>query len=291
MNVLITGSNGQLGSEIREISKKNKNFNFFFQDLPDLDICDFNKLQTYIVNNNIKAVINCAAYTDVESAEHNSELAENINFKGVCNLINALIKVKGKLIHISTDYVFDGNNSIPYNESHVVNPIGVYGKSKRAGEVAVLNSSLDAIIIRTSWLYSSFGNNFVKKILSLAKDQKSLKIIADQFGTPTNANDLAEVCINILYKISYDKISKNGKVYHYSNEGIASWYEFAIAIIEFAEMKCEIQPIKSKDYFTLASRPKYSVLDKKKIKNDFKFEIPHWRESLADCINKIKTLS
>ena len=169
--------------------------------------------------------------------------------------------------------------------------IGVYGKTKRAGEVAVLNCSLDAIIIRTSWLYSSFGNNFVKKILSSAKNQKSLKIVSDQLGSPTYANDLAEICVNILYKRSDDNISKNGKVYHYSNEGIASWYEFAIAIIEFAGMNCEIEPIKSKDYFNLAERPKYSVLDKTKIKNDFKFEISHWRESLAYCINKIKIQS
>tara|TARA_Y100000991_G_C21948399_1_gene338544 strand:+ start:352 stop:1224 length:873 start_codon:yes stop_codon:yes gene_type:complete len=288
MNILITGSNGQLGSEIREISYKYKKFNFIFKDLPYLDICNFKILQNFIQNYNIKAVINCAAYTNVDLAEQNSKLAESVNSMGVYNLIDALKAVDGKLIHISTDYVFDGSKSIPYIESDPVSPIGVYGKSKRAGELAVLNCNLDAIIIRTSWLYSSFGNNFVKKVLSLANNQKSLKIISDQIGSPTYAGDLAKICTDILCERNFEKISKNGKTYHYSNEGIISWYDFAIAIIELGGVSCEIKPIKTKDYPALATRPQYSVLNNSKIKNDFKFEIFHWKESLAKCINKIK---
>ena len=291
MRVLITGSNGQLGSEIRELEANYKKLDLVFKDLPGLDICNFNLLQSFIIDNNINAVINCAAYTAVDKAEQNAEIAEDVNSKGVLNLVNALKSVNGKLIHISTDYVFNGDHFMPYNESDSVSPIGVYGETKREGELAVINSALDAIVIRTSWLYSSYGNNFVKTMLRLAKQKEELSVIFDQVGTPTYARDLAKTCLEILCGDSSEKISKNGKLYHYSNEGVTSWYDFAKEIMKLGEVHCKVHPIETKDYPTLAKRPQYSVLDKSKIKTDFKLEIPYWKDSLKDCMIKIKTNS
>jgi dTDP-4-dehydrorhamnose reductase len=287
MNILITGSNGQLGSEIRELSASYKAVNFIFKDLPDLDICNFDEFQNFIIKNNITAVINCAAYTAVDKAEEDAVIAEKVNSNGVLNLVNALQTVNGKLIHISTDYVFDGNHFLPYKESDPVSPIGVYGETKRAGELAVLNSAIDAIVIRTSWLYSFYGNNFVKTMLRLGNEKENLGVIFDQVGTPTYARDLAKTCLEILTVVNSVKMSKNGNIYHYSNEGVASWYDFAISIMELGGENCKVKPIQTKDYPTLAKRPQYSVLNKSKIKKDFKIEIPYWRDSLKDCIEKI----
>ena len=287
MRVLITGSNGQLGSEIRELEANYKKLDLVFKDLPGLDICNFNLLQSFIIDNNINAVINCAAYTAVDKAEQDAEIAEEVNSKGVLNLVNALKSVNGKLIHISTDYVFNGDYFMPYNESDCVSPIGVYGETKRKGELAVINSALDAIVIRTSWLYSSYGNNFVKTMLRLGKQKEELGVIFDQVGTPTYARDLAKTCLEILCGGSSVNISKNGNLYHYSNEGVASWYDFAISIMKIGGENCKVKPIQTKDYPTLAKRPQYSVLNKSKIKTDFKIEIPYWRDSLKDCIEKI----
>ena len=288
MRVLITGSNGQLGSEIKDLAFNYNELVFFFRDSHELDICSFDALQDFIIDYKINTVINCAAYTAVDKAEQYAEIAEEVNSNGVLNIVNALEKVNGKLIHISTDYVFDGNHHIPYRESDPVSPIGIYGKSKREGELVVINSKLDAIIIRTSWLYSSYGNNFVKTMLRLSNQKENLGIIFDQVGTPTYARDLAKTCLEILCGISSDEISKNGNLYHYSNEGLASWYDFAISIMELAEKNCKIYPIQTKDYPTSAKRPQYSVLNKSSIKADFKIEIPYWRDSLKDCIMKIK---
>ena len=288
MNILITGSKGQLGSEIRELSVFYKAVNFIFKDLPDLDICNFNELQNCIIKNNITTVINCAAYTAVDKAEEDEQIAKKVNTEGVSNILKALQKVNGKLIHISTDYVFNGDHFMPYNESDSVSPIGVYGKTKRAGELAVINSDIDAIVIRTSWLYSSYGNNFVKTMLRLGSDNENLGVIFDQVGTPTYARDLAKTCLEILTGVNSVKISKAGNLYHYSNEGVTSWYDFAISIMELGGMDCKVKPIQTKDYPTLAKRPHYSVLNKSKIKTDFKIEIPYWRDSLKDCIKKIK---
>ena len=287
MKVLITGSNGQLGSEIQELASNYKKLDFVFKDLPSLDICNFNLIQSFIIDNNIKAVINCAAYTSVDKAEQDAKIAEEVNTKGVLNLVNALNRVNGKLIHISTDYVFNGNHCMPYNESDSVSPTGVYGETKRNGELAVINSALDAIVIRTSWLYSSYGNNFVKTMLRLAKQKEELSVIFDQVGTPTYARDLAKTCLEILCGGSSVNISKNGNLYHYSNEGVASWYDFAISIMKISGEKCKVKPIQTKDYPALAKRPQYSVLNKFKIKTDFKIEIPYWRDSLKDCMKKI----
>ena len=288
MRVLITGSNGQLGSEIKALAANYKKLDFVFKDLPELDICNFEALQAFIIDYNINIVINCAAYTAVDKAEEDAEIAEKVNSNGVLNLVNALETIDGKLIHISTDYVFDGNHFLPYKESDPVSPIGVYGETKRSGELAALNSAIDAIVIRTSWLYSSYGNNFVKTMLRLAKQKEELSVIFDQVGTPTYARDLAKTCLEILTGVNSAKISKNGNLYHYSNEGVASWYDFAISIMKIGGENCKVKPIQTKDYPALAKRPQYSVLNKSKIKTDFKIEIPYWRDSLKDCIKKIK---
>lgn len=288
MKVLITGSNGQLGSEIRDLCTDYENIEFIFKDLPELDISDSDAVNSLIIDKKINTVINCAAYTAVDKAEENIELAERVNSIGVSNLVKVLDKVNGKLIHISTDYVFDGTNSHPYKESDPVSPIGIYGKTKRAGELILINSKIDAIVIRTSWLYSSFGNNFVKTMLGIGKDKNSINVISDQIGTPTYAKNLAKICLEILLISVSEKISKKGKIYHYSNEGVASWYDFAVLIMELSELNCKINPILTKNYPTLAKRPHYSVLSKEKIKSDFNIDIPHWKESLQECIIKLR---
>ncbi|MFT4646480.1 MAG: dTDP-4-dehydrorhamnose reductase [Planctomycetota bacterium] len=290
MRVLITGSNGQLGSEIKELATNYKKLDFVFKDLPDLDICDFEVLQAFIIDHKINAVINCAAYTAVDKAEEDAEIAEQVNYKGVLNIVNALQTVNGKLIHISTDYVFDGNHFLPYKESDPVSPIGVYGETKRAGELAVINGDIDSIVIRTSWLYSSYGNNFVKTMLRLGNEKENLGVIFDQVGTPTYARDLAKTCLQILCGDSSEDISKNGNLYHYSNEGVISWYDFAISIMELGGENCKVKPIQTKDYPTLAKRPHYSVLNKTKIKKDFGLEIPYWRDSLKVCVEKLSKI-
>ena len=289
MNILITGSNGQLGSEIKDLVTNYKNFNFFFMDLPELNVCKSEELNTFIVDQNINTVINCAAYTAVDKAEKDEHTAQKVNSEGVLNLVNALKKVNGKLIHISTDYVFDGNHSQPYKESDPVSPVGVYGETKRAGELAVLNSSIDALVIRTSWMYSVYGNNFLKTMLKLGHDKDELGVIFDQVGTPTNASDLAKTCLDILLDESSENISMKGKIYHYSNEGATSWYDFAKAIMELGSLDCKVRPIQTRDYPTPAKRPHYSVLNKSKIKIDFNIQIPYWRDSLDKCIEKLKT--
>ena len=288
MKILITGSNGQLGSEIRDLYTRYENIQCVFKDVSELDITDAESVNSLIINERINAVINCAAYTAVDKAEENIELAERVNSKAVYNIVESLKKVNGKLIHISTDYVFDGTNSYPYKESDQVCPVGVYGKTKRGGELAVINSEIDGIVIRTSWLYSVFGNNFLKTMLRIGKEKESVNVISDQIGTPTYARNLANTCLDILLISGLEKISKKAKIYHYSNEGVTSWYGFAVLIMELAELNCQVNPILTKDYSTLAKRPNYSVLDKENIKTDFNIDIQHWKESLKECIIKLK---
>ena len=288
MNILIVGSNGQLGSEIRDLSVNYTSFNFFFMDLPELDICNSSQLNTFFKDKNINTVINCAAYTAVDKAEQDVEVAEKVNALGVINLVNALKKVDGKLIHISTDYVFDGNSFLPYLESDEVNPIGVYGNTKRNGELAVFNSDIDGIVIRTSWLYSAYANNFVKTMLRLGNNKEELEVVFDQVGTPTSANDLAKTCLDILAYNNEANINSKNNLYHFSNEGVASWYDFAVAIMDIAKVNCFVKPIETKDYISQAKRPYFSVLNKSKIKHDFKIDIPYWRDSLERCLLKIK---
>lgn len=287
MNILVTGSNGQLGSEIKDLAANYPSFSFFFMDLPALDICYSSQLDVFFKDKNINAVINCAAYTAVDKAEQDVDIAEKVNSEGVLNLVNAVQKVQGKLIHISTDYVFDGNSFLPYQELDEVNPIGVYGNTKRNGELAVINSDIDGIVIRTSWLYSAFGNNFVKTMLKLGHERDELGVIFDQVGTPTNASDLAKTCLDILTYSKEANINSKGNLYHFSNEGVASWYDFSIAIMELGSLDCKVRPIETKDYPTPAKRPHFSVLNKSKIKNDFEIDIPYWRDSLAKCILKL----
>lgn len=286
MNILITGANGQLGSEIKDISNSFKTLALFYAGSETVDICNYSELKKFVLANNIEAIINCAAYTQVDRAENDFEQAERINFTGVCNLIKIIKEINGKIIHISTDYVFDGTNFKPYNENDRTNPIGVYGKTKAKGEEALKTSNINGITIRTSWLYSEFGNNFVRTMLKIGIDREELGVIFDQVGSPTNAKDLAFVCLQILSK--KERLNENGLVYHYSNEGVASWYDFAKAIMQFAKINCTINPIETKEYPTPAKRPHYSILNKNKIKKDFGVEIPYWRDSLKKCIENIK---
>ncbi len=283
MNILVTGASGQLGSEIRENSTEFSQYNFFFKDSKSLDITNLEKVKEVIKENEIDVVINCAAYTAVDKAEFEELNAESVNSLGVQNLVSAL-NGKGKLIHISTDYVFNGNSYEPYKEEDTVGPIGVYGKTKRLGEEHILNSEVESLIIRTSWVYSSFGNNFVKTMLRLGKERNELYVIFDQIGSPTYARDLAQVCLNAIDK----DFSKLSKIYHYSNEGVASWYDFAKAIMEISGINCKVKPIETKEYPTPAKRPNYSLLNKSKIKKEFNITIPYWRDSLNDCIKKIE---
>ncbi|WP_299006443.1 dTDP-4-dehydrorhamnose reductase [uncultured Tenacibaculum sp.] len=285
-NILVTGASGQLGSEIKELSLNYESFNFFFEDSKSLDITNATLVDNYIEKNKIDGVINCSGYTAVDKAEEDSEKAEKINVYGVENLVNSIKSRGGKLIHISTDYVFNGESFLPYKEEDNIAPLGVYGNTKRRGEEVVESSSIEALIIRTSWVYSAHGNNFVKTMMRLGKEKESLNVVYDQIGTPTYARDLAKVCLQL---ITLDrKIDRDSKIYHFSNEGITSWYDFAKAIMEFSNLPCAINPIESKEYKTLAKRPHYSVLNKQKIKNDFTIEIPYWRDSLKECIFKIK---
>jgi dTDP-4-dehydrorhamnose reductase len=288
MNVLVTGANGQLGSEIKDLADNFNGFTFFFKGSSDLDICEFLLLEKFVVENKIDSIINCAAYTAVDKAEEDSVNAKKVNAEGVLNLVNISKSVNAKLIHISTDYVFDGESFIPYKETDDVSPIGVYGKTKREGELSVLNSEVDGLVIRTSWLYSSYGNNFVKTMLRLGTEKKEFGVVFDQVGTPTYARDLARACLDIICQDSSTVISENGKIYHFSNLGVASWYDFAKAIMEFANMECKVHAIETKDYQTAAKRPHYSVFNKSKMMEDFKIQIPYWRDSLKECIKKIK---
>ena len=285
MKILVTGANGQLGSEIKELAEIYNKHTFVFSDLPELDICDDTALFKYVSEHKIEAIINCAAYTAVDKAETDMETAEKVNAMAVENLVKAMQTVQGKLIQISTDYVFDGTNHAPYVESDVVNPLGVYGSTKLNGEQKVLDADINGIVIRTSWLYSSFGNNFVKTMLRLGNERPTLNVIFDQVGTPTYARDLAVVCLEILS--NNEDLTSKGKLYHFSNEGATSWYDFAKAIMEMGDVNCDVSPIETKDYPTPAKRPFYSILNKSKIKADFQIKIPYWRDSLKVCIQKL----
>lgn len=285
MNLLVTGSKGQLGSEIAELSKEYPQFTFFHTDLPEVDLTDKEGLEIFIATNKIEAMINCAAYTAVDKAEEEGALAELVNAKAVGNLVKISEKYQLKLIHISTDYVFDGTSHIPYTEKMPVSPLGVYGKTKRAGELEIIHSSSNSILLRTSWLYSAFGNNFVKTMMRLGTERSELGVIFDQVGTPTYAHDLAKACLDILSKA--DRLDQNSKVYHFSNEGVCSWYDFAKEIMAMGEINCKVNPIETKDYPTKATRPHYSVLNKSKIKADFGIQIPYWKDSLKDCIARL----
>jgi len=282
-NILVTGSNGQLGRELHELSESYP-YTFWFTCKEDLNISDEHAIQSFIERHAINVIINCAAYTAVDKAENDQELADKINHQAVKHLAFIAKEQNIKLIHISTDYVFDGTNYTPYLETDVTNAQSIYGKTKLDGENALLHVNLpNSIIIRTSWVYSRYGTNFVKTMLRLGRERASLGVIYDQVGTPTYARDLAKTILEILPKIN----NTQTEIYNYSNEGVLSWYDFAQEIMKIAKLTCKINPIETKEYPTPAKRPHYSLLNKSKIKNDFAVEIPYWKDSLADCLNKM----
>lgn len=279
-NILITGSNGQLGKELRELSN-NYSYNCYFTTRKELDISETELIKDFVKKNNINVIINCAAYTAVDKAELEQELANNINHLAVKSLGAISKDLNIKFIHISTDYVFSGINYKPYIETDISDPESTYGKTKLDGELALLDiNPKHSIIIRTSWVYSAFGNNFVKTMLRLGREKESLGVIFDQVGTPTYAKDLAKAIFDIIPKIN----NENVEIYHYSNEGVASWYDFSKEIMEFSGLKCKINPIMTVDYPTPAPRPHYSILNKSKIKSKFNLHIPYWKDSLNDCL-------
>lgn len=276
MKWLVTGANGQLGSELRLLMGSSA----VYIDRDELDISDESAVKKFLKNNPFEGIINCAAYTAVDKAEDEPEEADKANHLGS----KWLAKYGKRIIHISTDYVFDGINHIPYCESDLTNPVSVYGKTKLAGETAVLDEASTAVVIRTAWLYSPYGNNFVKTMLRLGKVRESLGVVSDQIGSPTYAGDLARAIVEILPRIS----DGQKDIYHFTNEGVCSWYDFAVTIMQMAGLSCRINPIESKDYPTKAKRPFYSVLNKKKIRDTFNLQIRHWRSALEQVLDKMK---
>lgn len=285
-NILVTGSNGQLGNELRlVVEKKDKVNNYFFTDVEELDITNKNDVSNFLVANNINIVINCAAYTNVDKAEDDKENAYLINHIGPNNLAEVCRDRNGFLIHISTDYVFDGTKNTPYTETDKTKPLGVYGETKLRGENAIINSGCEFVIIRTSWLYSSFGHNFLKTMQKLTAEKESLNVVFDQVGTPTYAHDLANVIYTIIQKNDIADISN--QIYHYSNEGVCSWYDFAVAINEASGHNCNVMPCHSNEFPSKVTRPSFSVLDKTKIKSALEIEIPFWKDSMGECIERM----
>ena len=284
MNILVTGANGQLGNEMRIVSKGSSD-NYIFTDVAELDITKLDVVREFVKDNDIEVVVNCAAYTNVDKAEDDEETAELINAQAVEYLAQACKENNATLIHISTDYVFGGNDgNTPRTEDEPVNPTGVYGKTKLHGEEAIKKVGCKHIIIRTAWLYSEFGNNFVKTMRKLTAERDKLNVGFDQIGTPTYALDLANVIFKIIEERRYDELTG---IYHFSNEGVISWYDFAKEICELSGNVCDIQPCHSDEFPSKVKRPSYSVLDKTKIKNKLNITIPYWKESLKKCINNL----
>ena len=282
-NILVTGSNGQVGSEIKELSQ-DYSYNFFFTDRNNIDITSKESIKEFCQTNSINVIINCAAYTAVDKAQSDIENADLVNRKAVKKLSIIAKELNIKLIHISTDYVFDGKNFKPYVEEFQTNPQSVYGKTKLDGENEIRDiNPLNSIIIRTSWIYSYYGNNFVKTMLRLGKEKEELGVIFDQVGTPTYAKDLAITILDIIPQIENSKV----EIYNYSNEGVLSWYDFAKEIMKMAKLNCKINPIETYQYPTPAKRPHFSLLNKSKIKSKFNLEIPYWKDGLDDCLKRL----
>jgi dTDP-4-dehydrorhamnose reductase len=278
-NVLITGANGQLGSEIQKISNQYPELKFSFTDVAELDITSVEKVSEFLADFRPEFLVNCAAYTAVDKAETDEPTATLLNAIAVGILAEQSAKLNCKMIHISTDYVFNGNGPRPYKEDNLVDPQSAYGRTKLEGEILCQRNNPESMIIRTSWLYSAFGNNFVKTMLRLGNERTELGIVADQIGSPTNAADLASAILTIISSVVNQTKSFVPGIYHYSNEGVASWYDFTKAIFEIAEINCFVKPISSEDYPSPVQRPAYSVMDKSKIKTTFGLQIPHWRDS------------
>ena len=286
MNILVTGSRGQLGSELQELSTRSGKHRFFFYDLPDLDITSPHHVASICREHDIEVIINCAAYTAVDKAESDVDAALRVNRDGAAVLALCAKERNALLVHISTDYVFNGKSNTPYREVDPATPLGVYGVSKWEGEERIRSIAPSHLIIRTSWLYSLYGANFVKTMLRLGAERSGLSVVEDQIGTPTWAADLAEALLSIIEQ--YDKNKLYAATYHYSNEGVCSWYDFAQAIMELAGLPCKVVPVESTQYPQIAPRPYYSVLNKSAIKHDWKLEIPHWRVSLASMLEKLQ---
>lgn len=286
MNILVTGSNGQLGNEIKLVTENDFRHTYCFTDIDELDICNSQQVNDFISANEIDLIINCAAYTAVDNAEDNAEASDRLNHVAPGYLADAMQSRGGAMIQVSTDYVFDGTNHTPYTEDEPTCPASVYGRTKLDGEKAVMQKCSRAMVIRTSWLYSTFGNNFVKTMMRLGKERDTLGVIFDQIGTPTYARDLAVAIHTIINKEIV------AGIYHFSNEGVCSWYDFTLSIHKLAGITgCKVNPIHTADYPTKAARPHYSVLDKTKIKNTFDMEIPHWESSLADCVKQLTAVA
>lgn len=284
MKILVTGCNGQLGREMYNVLEASLPGITLYTDAQHLDITDGAAVSKFVKDSEITHIVNCAAYTDVDAAEEDKLLCSAVNVNGVKNLANAADQVGAKVIHVSTDYVFDGTAHRPYRESDKVNPISQYGTTKRKGETALLALAPESVIIRTAWLYSPYGKNFVKTMMRLGKEMKEIRVVADQIGTPTYALDLAKAIFRIL--TSHQWVPG---IYHFSDEGVASWYDFAKAIHRIAGISSvKVTPIPSEDYPTAAARPFYSVLDKSCIRATYGVDTPHWEESLIECINRIK---
>ena len=281
--ILVTGSNGQLGNELRKTSAQYPGFEIIFTDLPELDITDQYATDDFFKNQKPDFLINCAAYTAVDKAESEPEKADQINAKATALLAAGAARYNFKLVHISTDYVFNGQHYKPYTEDDATSPQSAYGRSKLAGEEAIRQSGAHSLILRTSWLYSAYGHNFVKTILRLAKERSEIKVVFDQVGTPTWAADLARCILSMIDKPQPERCS----IYHYSNEGVCSWYDFAQTIIKTEGLNCRVLPVRSKEFPTPAPRPAFSVLDKSKIKKDFSVQIPWWQESLRKCLKRV----
>ena len=282
MKILITGCNGQLGNEMQLLAKKNPQHQYFFTDVEELDITDAEAIDRFVQDNQVDCIVNCAAYTAVDKAEENEEFCNLLNNIAPGYLAKAIEKRGGYMVQVSTDYVFDGTNHTPYTEEEPTCPNSVYGRTKLAGEKQVLENCKQSMIIRTAWLYSTFGNNFVKTMIRLGQTKPELGVIFDQIGTPTYARDLAAA---IFAAINQGIVPG---IYHFSNEGVISWYDFTKAIHRIAGINdCKVRPLHTEEYPTPAARPHYSVLDKTKIKNTYGIEIPYWEDSLRECISKL----
>lgn len=284
MRILVTGSKGQLGNEIRVLAEDYPDFDFIYTDVDELDITDQLKVEAFFVANKPQVIINCAAYTAVDKAETDEAIAYLINATAIENLSKSATKIEALIVQISTDYVFDGKSYLPYSETDETNPKSAYGRTKLAGENAVFEYASKGLILRTSWLYSAFGNNFVKTMTKYGIEREELKVVYDQVGTPTYARDLAKAILDIIPSA----IQHSGtELFHYSNEGVASWYDFAKIILDFSGINCNLIPIRTKDYPLPAPRPPFSVLSKSKIKDIYKIKIPYWSDSVKNCIQRL----
>ena len=283
-NILVTGANGQLGNEMRRLAEKTTSNRYIFTDIAELDITNLQAVRHCMSENQVTIVVNCAAYTNVDKAEDDFETADLINRKAVENLAIACKETEAVLIHVSTDYVFQGDRNLPCREDEPTNPLGVYGRTKLAGEQAIEQIGGKYLIFRTAWLYSSFGNNFVKTMRRLTSEREQLSVVFDQVGTPTYAGDLAML---IWHIIEEEKYKQQQGVYHFSNEGVCSWYDFAKEIASLSGKECDIRPCHSDEFPSKVKRPAFSVLDKTKVKKDFGYMVPYWKDSLIKCINEL----